>query len=41
VEDAEIKLYDDYFHELHNEPDNKKWDEINFVADWVLSKKGE
>lgn len=41
VERVEYHEFDGFYHEMHNEPDEDKWNEINFVSDWVVKASDE
>ncbi|GAA5838929.1 hypothetical protein JCM9279_003903 [Rhodotorula babjevae] len=35
--DATLKSFPGFYHEMHNEPGDDKWLEINYVLDWVTA----
>lgn len=35
AKDATFKSFPGYYHEMHNEPGDDKWVEINFVREWI------
>jgi acylglycerol lipase len=35
-EDRELKIWEGYFHELHNEPVGEREKAIKYVSDWIL-----
>ena len=36
--DRELKLFKDYYHELHNEPEDERIEAIKYIADWILKR---
>ncbi|GAA5864113.1 hypothetical protein JCM3774_006385 [Rhodotorula dairenensis] len=37
VQDATYKGFPGFFHEMHNEPGEDKWTEVNYLLDWLNS----
>ncbi|GAA5953625.1 hypothetical protein JCM21900_003366 [Sporobolomyces salmonicolor] len=36
--DASYEGFPGFFHEMHNEPGDDKWREINFIIDWIVTR---
>lgn len=36
--DKTFKSFEGYYHEMHNEPGDDKWNEIMFIVDWIKSR---
>jgi acylglycerol lipase len=39
--DRELKIWDGYYHELHNEPEDERNEAIKYIAEWILARCGE
>ena len=39
--DREFKIWEGYYHELHNEPEDEKNEAIKYIADWILARCGD
>jgi len=39
--DREFKVWDGYYHELHNEPEEQRNPAIKYIADWILARLGD
>jgi acylglycerol lipase len=37
-EDRELKIWEGYFHELHNEPESLRNESIKYIADWIVKR---
>jgi len=37
-EDRELKIWEGYYHELHNEPEPLRNEAIKYVADWIVKR---
>ena len=36
--DRELKEWDGYYHELHNEPEDERNEAIKYIAEWILAR---
>jgi len=36
--DRELKLFEGYYHELHNEPEDERIESIKYISDWILKR---
>jgi acylglycerol lipase len=39
--DRELRIWDGYFHELHNEPEDERNEAIKYIAEWILARCGD
>lgn len=36
--DRELKMFEGYYHELHNEPEDDRIQAIKYISDWILKR---
>ena len=37
-EDRELKIWEEYYHELHNEPEEQRNESIKYIAEWIVKR---